>query len=101
MSGCDCEIDIKNREQSRVLIILLSINALMFVVEITMGILAESTALIADSLDMLADATVYAISLYAVGKPVLDKVKAAHMSGVFQIMLGSAVRLPPVDPVSR
>jgi Co/Zn/Cd efflux system component len=91
MSGCDCEIETK--EQSRVLIMLLSINALMFVVEVILGIVAESTALIADSLDMLADATVYGIGLYAVGKPVLSKVRAAHTSGILQIILGSAVAM--------
>ena len=98
MPGCDCDIEIKDRQQNRVLITLLIINALMFVVEITMGILAESTALIADSLDMLADATVYGIGLYAVGKPVLSKVRAAHMSGIFQIILGSIVA---VDVIRR
>ena len=40
----------------------------MFVVEIIAGVLASSTGLIADSLDMLANASVYAISLYAVGR---------------------------------
>ena len=54
MSDCDCEIEIKNKEESRVLVRLLSINAIMFFVEITLGIISESTALIADSLDMLA-----------------------------------------------
>jgi len=100
MSGCDCEIEpeVKNREQSRVLIMLLSINALMFVAEVTLGFLAESTALIADSLDMLADATVYGIGIYAVAKPVLSKVRAALMSGILQIVLGSAVA---VDVIRR
>jgi len=91
MSDCSCEIEIKNREESRILIILLGINAIMFFVEITLGIMSESTALIADSLDMLADATVYGIALYAVGKGALKKIKAAHISGVFQIILGVAV----------
>ena len=63
----------------------------MFLVEITLEIISESTALIADSLDMLADATVYGIGLYAVGKAALMKVKAAHISGMFQIILGIAV----------
>ena len=40
----------------------------MFLTEIILGWLAESTGLIADSLDMLADAGVYGLSLYAVGK---------------------------------
>jgi len=91
MSDCSCEIEIKNREESRILIILLGINAIMFFVEITLGIMSESTALIADSLDMLADATVYGIALYAVGKGALEKIKAAQISGFFQIILGVAV----------
>lgn len=88
MSNCDCSIEVKNGQESRVLIILLSINAFMFVVEITLGILSQSTALIADSLDMLADATVYGVGLYAVGKPALSKIRAAHISGILQIVLG-------------
>lgn len=91
MSGCGCEIEIKDREQSRVLILLLAINGVMFIAEIIAGIIGDSTALIADSLDMLADATVYAIGLYAVGRSLLVKAKAAHISGIFQIVLGLGV----------
>ncbi len=91
MGDCGCEIDINNRLEGRILKILLSINAFMFIAEITLGILSESTALIADSLDMLADATVYGIALYAVGRSPLVKIKAAHISGVFQVLLGVLV----------
>lgn len=91
MSGCGCEVEIKDREQSRVLIQLLAINGVMFVAEIIAGIVGDSTALIADSLDMLADATVYAIGLYAVGRSLAAKAKAAHISGIFQVMLGLGV----------
>ena len=93
MSGCNCEFEIKNREQSRILLILLGINAVMFVVEIAAGIISQSTALIADSLDMFADATVYGIGLYAVGRPLSAKITAAHLSGLFQILLGSLVAI--------
>ena len=91
MSNCDCDIKIKNKEQSHVLIVLLAINLMMFLIEITLGIISESTALIADSLDMLADASVYGIGLYAVGKSVFVKIKAAYISGVVQILLGTIV----------
>ncbi len=91
MSDCGCEIEIKNKEESRILIILLSINATMFFIEITLGIISESTALIADSLDMLADAAVYGIGLYAVGKAAIVKIKAAYISGIFQVLLGIIV----------
>jgi len=63
----------------------------MFVAELTLGWVAQSTGLIADSLDMLADATVYGLSLYAVGKGVLQQAKAARVSGYLQIILGLGV----------
>ena len=91
MSGCGCEVDIKNKSESRVLIILLLINAAMFVIEISAGLIAQSTGLIADSMDMLADASVYAISLYAVGRSLAVKNHAAYISGIMQIILGLLV----------
>lgn len=93
MSDCGCNVEINNKEQSRVLYKLLAINAAMFVIEIVLGIVSESTALIADSLDMLADATVYGIGIYAVGKPMLVKIKAAHVSGFTEALLGVSVLL--------
>lgn len=63
------------------------LNAAMFFVEIVMGFYAQSTGLIADSLDMFADATVFALSLYAVGKSIGLKKKAARLSGYFQMLL--------------
>lgn len=91
MSNCGCEIDIKSKEESKVLIILLSINAVMFVTEFTLGWLSESTGLIADSLDMLADALVYGVGLYAVGKSLRIKANSAMLSGCLQMALGIGV----------
>jgi len=93
MSDCDCSLDIEDKEQSRVLWLLLVINAAMFVAEFATGVIAESTGLIADSLDMLADATVYAIGLFAVGRATQTKIRAATISGVFQIILAIGVAL--------
>lgn len=93
MANCECSIEISNREQGKVLIILLGINALMFLVEITLGIISESTALIADSLDMLADATIYGIALYAVGRAGSLKIKAAFASGILQLLFGVIVAI--------
>jgi Co/Zn/Cd efflux system component len=67
--------------------LLLAINALMFAVELVAGWLAQSTGLLADSLDMLADAAVYGLALYAVGRPVSLKLRAAHASGWLQLAL--------------
>jgi Co/Zn/Cd efflux system component len=66
---------------------LLAINGIMFVIEITVGWWAQSTGLIADSLDMFADAAVYGVALYAVGHSVRVKLRAAHFSGWLQIIL--------------
>ena len=55
MTYCGCETPIESREQTRVLILLLATDAVMFVVELAAGILAQSAGLLADSLDMLAD----------------------------------------------
>lgn len=73
--------------ESKVLRTLLAINAAMFVVEIVVGLLAESTGLLADALDMFADAAVYGLSLYAVGRAAHLKVKAAHAAGWLQLAL--------------
>ena len=88
MSDCGCSVEIKDQSQKGVLYWLLGINFTMFLVEITLGWYAESTALMADALDMLADAIVYMISLYAVGRSVTAKAHAAQISGYFQALLG-------------
>ncbi len=91
MTDDDFEIDAKDKEQRSILWILLAINAVMFFIEFVAGMLAQSTGLIGDSLDMFADATVYAIALYAVGRSNLAKANAALMSGIFQIFLALIV----------
>lgn len=91
MSGCGCEMEVRNNQERKTLMIVLGINAFMFVLEFVLGLLAESTGLIADSLDMFADASVYSISLYAVGKSGILKGKAAKISGIVQIVLALLV----------
>lgn len=46
---------------------------------------------IADSLDMFADAAVYGLALYAVGRSVSLQVRAAHLAGVLQLILALGV----------
>ncbi|BCG23939.1 cation transporter [Pseudomonas sp. No.21] len=71
--------------------ILLGINAAMFVIELGAGLIAQSTGLIADSLDMFADAAVYGLALFAVGRAARLQVRAAHLAGIFQIVLALGV----------
>ena len=91
MSDCGCGTEQADKLERKTLITLLSINGFMFVVEAVLGWYAQSTGLIADSLDMLADATVYGLSLYVVGKGIALQAKSATVSGVLQIVLGVGV----------
>lgn len=51
--------------------------------------IANSIGLVADSLDMLADAFVYALSLYAISGTLIMKMRIARISGIFQMLLAS------------
>lgn len=79
--------------ESRTLRWLLGINAVMFVVEMTAGLIAQSAGLIADSLDMFADAAVYGLALYAVGRAARYQMNAARFAGVLQLVLALGVLL--------
>ncbi len=76
-----------NAEEARVLLVLLGLNALMFVVEMVAGWWAGSAGLIADAADMFADAAVYGVALYAVGRDARHKLAAARLSGLLQLAL--------------
>lgn len=75
--------------QAKTLWAVLGINASMFAVEVVVGLLAASTALLADSTDMLGDALVYAFSLLVVGRSVRWRAGAALLKG--GIMAGFAL----------
>jgi len=76
-----------NQNEKKVLITVLIINALFFVIEMTFGWISNSMGLVADSLDMFADASVYGLSLYVVGKAVARKKNIAKLSGYIQLGL--------------
>lgn len=70
-----------------VLLALLAANGAMFVVELVAGIVAESMGLVADGLDMGADAAVYLLALLAVGASAGRKLSAARFAGGVQLAL--------------
>ncbi len=51
------------------------------------GLIAQSGGLVAGSLDMFADAAVYGLALYAVGRAASLKTRAAHVAGWLQMAL--------------
>ena len=91
MAECGGELEEAAELERQTLWILLAINAAMFIGEAIAGWWGESTGLLADSLDMLADASVYGIALYAVGRSRGLQANAATASGVLQIALGLGV----------
>jgi len=96
VTGCGCELDETAELERQTLWALLAINGTMFIVEMVMGWWADSTALIADSLDMFADASVYCVALYAVARSHRIQANAATLSGILQIALGIGVLIEVV-----
>jgi Co/Zn/Cd efflux system component len=84
----EISIDIDDSEnQKKLLWLVLAINFGFFIIEMTTGWISRSMGLVADSLDMLADAFVYGLSLIAVGGTIAKKKSIAKMSGYFQMFL--------------
>jgi Co/Zn/Cd efflux system component len=80
-----------HRDIRRVLVIVMMLNAMMFVLEFAAGLVARSASLMADSVDMLGDALVYAISLYALGRSLKWRAGSALLKGGFILALGLGV----------
>ena len=92
MSDCGCHVEpAEDPRQRRTLWIALSLNAGMAVVGFLIGWWAQSTGVLADALDMLSDATAYAIGLLAIGRSPLFKRRAAQVSGSVLLVLGAGV----------
>lgn len=90
-SGCDgdsCAPTAKNARQRRVLQIVLAVNATMFAVEASAGWLANSSALLADSLDMLGDSIAYGFSLYVIGRGARWTAISALLKGLLMAAFG-------------
>ena len=100
MDEC-CEVREIPREQRRVLHVVLWVNVVMFLVESAAGIFANSTALFADSVDMLGDAIVYGFSLYVVSRGLRWHARAALLKGVIMGAFGIGVLVQVVLKLAR
>lgn len=89
--GRDLERLARQADQRRILIVVLGINATMFLAEFSAGVIAGSTALMADSVDMLGDALVYALSLFALSRSERWKGAAALAKGLFILAFGIGI----------
>ena len=88
---CETDLSTIRHHQGRVLKAVLAINIVMFFVEIVAGIVAGSTALMGDSLDMLGDSLVYGFSLYVLHRTPVWRVRAAVVKGVVMVAFAVAV----------
>ncbi|MEK9752754.1 MAG: cation transporter [Rhodospirillaceae bacterium] len=71
-----------------VLWIVIFLNAAMFLVETSAGVLAKSMALRADALDFLGDSVTYGISLYVIGASLRWRAMAALFKGLSLGIMG-------------
>lgn len=100
------ELDAIRASHARVLWTVLAINGAMFVVEFGAGLLAGSSALLADSLDMLGDSFVYGFSLLVIHRSLAWHARAALFKGVIMAAFGVVVLvevslklLEPIPPL--
>jgi cation diffusion facilitator family transporter len=79
--------------QAGVLKIVMAVNLAMFCVEFGAGLLSGSTALLADSLDMLGDSLVYGFSLFVLHRSLVWRARAALAKGGIMAAFGVGVLL--------
>lgn len=90
--ACECgEAPAKKTEERFTVRLALMLNAAMFVIGIVVGYLADSTGVIADSLDMATDAVAYALALMAITRGLAFKRNSARLSGAVLLVLGAGI----------
>lgn len=81
----------RRADQRRVLVIVMVINAVMFIAEFGFGVIARSSAMMADSVDMLGDSLVYALSLYALTRGSRWQAEAALTKGAIILAFAAGI----------
>jgi Co/Zn/Cd efflux system component len=93
MSGCcdGCEVDTRAlaTRQRRTLLIVLSINALTFLMMVGASLVSGSSALLSGTLDNLGDAVTYGLSFLVVDASLAAKGRVAFFKGL--MILGAAI----------
>ena len=84
-------LDARNAAVRRTLKRVLGINFTQFLVAGAVGVVADSSGLLGAALDNLGDAAVYLVSIYAVGRTIVAKSRAARLSGVLLLALAAGL----------
>lgn len=90
MESC-CNPGVVLDRQRHALSVVLVINLAMFLIELGAGLRARSSALLADSADMLGDAVVYGFSLYIVGRGSIWQARSALLKGALMGVFGAGI----------
>lgn len=93
MSGC-CEnksFDGTSPAYRRALGAVIAINAVMFVIEMSAGVISGSQALKADALDFAGDTATYALSLMVIGASIRTRAFASLFKGASLALIAIAV----------
>lgn len=73
----------------KMLWIVLLLNSIMFYIELRQGLKANSSSLIADSMDFFSDSLSYIITLYVIQKHIHVRAKAALFKASFMLLLAA------------
>jgi Co/Zn/Cd efflux system component len=73
----------------KVLWIVLALNFSLFGIEIWQGILANSSSLIADSMDFLSDSFSYGVTIYVLTKPLTMRAHASLLKASLMLLLAA------------
>lgn len=84
-------LDLASASQKRVLVVVLVLNLLLAAGFGATGVIADSSALIANALDNMSDSLVYVISLMALSHGAAWKRGAARLSGVLLLAFAAGV----------
>lgn len=85
---CAQQTAILDQRYRRILWLALILNAGMCVIEIITAWHATSTALLADSMDFMADSVNYGVTLFALGLSVTARARVAWVKGVTMVVYG-------------
>jgi len=92
--SCDCTPTAPRSERERAALkTALALNAGMFVLGTAVAVWARSTGVLADALDMLCDASGYALGLWAMGRGAAMEARAARWIGRLLALMGVGVLL--------
>ena len=90
-SSLENELNKVQDSKRNILVWVLLINGAMFLIEGIYGWLAQSSALMADALDMLGDAAIFGFSLYVIRLDSIWQNRAGYIKGVIMALFSISV----------